>query len=97
MVILPLKIYGFCHIEEKKPKDYLVIALYSLFSIIAAVCCLSSESNISTNSIAFYILIGILYIQCIMDCYRQRTKWTYLICSVFTFFIFLLIILFVNL
>ena len=93
VVIFPSKIYNFHKLEPKKPKDYLVFSLFSLCVVIAAVCSLTSETALSTDGLPFYILIGILYIQSILDCFSHRTKWNCLAFCVFTIFLLLSVLM----
>jgi hypothetical protein len=92
IVILPLKIHNFYKIENKKTKDYLHIIIYSTFTILAGLCCIFSDLSFSISSIAFYILIGILYLQNLHDCFQMRTKWNLFFTCIFTVFIIILIV-----
>lgn len=91
IVILPLKIHDFYGIENKKTKDYVQIVIYSTFAIIASLCCMFSNINFSISSIAFYILIGIVYLQSLLDCFQKRTKWNVLFTCILTVFIIMLL------
>lgn len=92
VVILPLKIHEFYKIESKSVKDYLYIVTYSTFAIIVGICCVFSNFNLPISNIAFYILIGILYLQNLHDCFQMRKKWNYFSTCLFTIFIIILIL-----
>lgn len=93
IVILPTQIHEFYVIENKQTKDYLRIGIYCLFALAAGLLTLFSKTDHPVSSIAFYILIAILYLQSLYDCFKQRTKWSYISCCLFTVFLIALLVL----
>lgn len=93
LVLYPFNLYDFIKDKKKSNKSYLKIAFDTIVVIVSIIFTFASNIDFSISNFALYLLLGLAYLQSILDYFDHKTKRNAIFIFAFSFFIILYIVL----